>query len=143
MAQSCSVRRTIGASPQRVWEVLSDAEGYPRWNPAVISLNGRIADGEKIKLVSTVNPKRTFSLTVGDVEPSRGMVWSDGMPLGLFRGVRTFSLRSLGEQQTEFSMREEYSGALASLIARAIPDQTEAFAQFADGLKAAAEAGQG
>ena len=71
------------------------------------------------------------------------MVWSDGMPLGLFRGVRTFSLRELGDGGTAFLMQEVYSGALAGLITRAIPDLTESFAQFADGLKSAAEAPAG
>ena len=77
VTKSYSVERTIDASPQRVWALLAHADGYPRWNPAVVSLSGRIADGETIKLVSTVNPGRTFSLTVSDVEPPNAMVWSD------------------------------------------------------------------
>ncbi len=36
-------------------------------------------------------------------------------------------------------MDEVYSGPLAPLITKAIPDLTDSFAQFADGLKAAAE----
>jgi hypothetical protein len=139
VAKSYSVQRTIDASAQRVWALLANADGYTGWNPSVVSLSGRIADGETIELVSTVNPGRTFSLAVSDVEPGKGMVWSDGMPLGLFRGVRTFSLRPVGADRTEFSMQERYSGLLAGLITRAIPDLTESFAQFADGLKRAAE----
>jgi hypothetical protein len=135
-----SVQRTISASPERIWNLLTEAEGYPGWNPAVVSLRGQIAPGEKIELTSVVNPRRTFSLTVSDVEPNRHMRWSDGMPLGLFRGVRTFSLRSLSDDQTEFSMQETYSGPLAALITKAIPDLTDSFVQFADGLKVASEA---
>jgi hypothetical protein len=67
------------------------------------------------------------------------MVWSDGMPLGLFRGVRTFELLSQGEHVTEFTMEEVYSGLMAPLITRSIPDLTESFEKFADGLKEAAE----
>jgi hypothetical protein len=37
-------------------------------------------------------------------------------------------------------MEEVYSGPLAPLITRAIPDLTDSFAQFAEGLRAAAEA---
>jgi hypothetical protein len=66
------------------------------------------------------------------------MVWSDGMPLGLFRGVRTYQLRPFSAGTT-FSMTEEFTGPLSNLIARSIPDLTESFNQFADGLKAAAE----
>ena len=139
MAKSYSVQRTINASADRVWRLLSEAASYPDWNPAVVSLKGRIADDERIELVSSVNPKRTFTLTVSQVQPTRGMVWSDGMPLGMFKGVRTFALRSNGGEHTEFSMEEVYSGPLARLITRAIPDLTESFDQFADGLKAASE----
>ena len=37
-------------------------------------------------------------------------------------------------------MSEVYSGPLAGLIGRSIPDMTESFEEFADGLKEAAEA---
>jgi hypothetical protein len=139
MATSYGVQRTINSDPERIWSLLTDAEAYSRWNPTVISLRGRIAAGEKIELVSTLNPKRKFVLTVSDVEPARRMVWASGLPLGLFRGVRTFALRSATSGQTEFSMREDYSGALAGLITKTIPDMNESFGQFADALKTAAE----
>lgn len=139
MATSYLVERTIDASPERVWSLLTDAAGYPDWNPAVLSLQGRIHVGEKIKLVSVVNPKRTFTLTVTELDQPHRMVWADGMPLGLFRGVRTYALRPHGDG-TAFSMKEVYSGPLAPMITKAIPDMTESFGQFADGLKTAAEA---
>jgi hypothetical protein len=141
MATSYAVERIIDARPDRVWSLLTDAAAYPDWNPSVLSLQGRIAVGEKIKLVSLVNPKRTFSLTVTEMDQPRKMVWADGMPLGLFRGVRTYALRPHGDGSTAFSMEEVFSGPLAPLITKAIPDMTDSFTQFADGLKKAAEAG--
>lgn len=136
-----SVRRTIDAPAETVWELLADAERYTDWNPTIVSLHGKIAEGEEIRLVSTVNPKRAFKLTVAEVAPPRRMVWADGMPLGLFKGVRTFRLDSGDGGRTEFSMEESYSGLLEPLISRSIPDMSESFEQFADGLKKAAEAG--
>ena len=35
------------------------------------------------------------------------MTWSGGMPLGLFRGVRTFTLAPGTEGATRFTVREE------------------------------------
>jgi hypothetical protein len=139
MSLSYKVQRTIQAASERIWELLTDSTSYAAWNPTVVSLEGRIAAGETIKLVSTVNPKRTFSLKVTELDGPRRMVWSDGMPLGLFKGVRTYSL-SPTDAGSEFEMEEVYSGPLAPLITRAIPDLTDSFAQFADGLKAASEA---
>lgn len=142
MAKRYHVVRKIEAPAQRAWDLLTDAESYPAWNPSIVSLEGPITEGGTISLVSAVNPKRTFRLEVTEMKAPTSMVWSDGMPLGLFKGVRTYRLIEQGDA-TEFSMTEEFSGPLSGLITKAIPDMTESFNQFADGLKAAAEASSG
>ena len=130
--------RTIHAPAQVVWDLLTDTSSYRDWNPAVLSIEGSMSAGSVIKLVSAVSPNRTFGLTVTEMRAPQRMVWADGMPLGLFRGVRTYRLEPTGDG-TAFTMTEVFSGPLSSLIARSIPDLTESFDQFADGLKAAAE----
>ena len=137
-AKAYTVTRTITAPPQVVWDLLTDPSSYQEWNPAVLSIEGAMSPGGTIRLVSIASPERTFSLTVVAMQAPVSMVWSDGMPLGLFRGVRTYRLDPAGSG-TAFSMTEEFSGPLAGLITKAIPDLTESFNQFADGLKAAAE----
>lgn len=139
MTPTYSATRTIDAPPDRVWALLVDAAGYPSWNPTVISVEGRIALGEKIKLTSTVNPGRAFTLRVAEADEPRRMVWTSGMPLGLFRGARTYTLEPVGSGRTEFTMQERFGGLLAPLITKSIPDMTESFEQFADGLTKAAE----
>ncbi len=133
-----AVARTINAPVEKVWALLTDAAGYTTWNPTIVSLEGNIAVGERISLVSTVNPKRAFKLNVVEMSPQK-MVWSDGMPLGLFKGERTFTVTPATGGGTEFSMREVYSGFLAPLITKTIPDMTDSFEEFATGLKNAAE----
>ncbi|MDX2343485.1 MAG: SRPBCC domain-containing protein [Acidimicrobiia bacterium] len=133
-----AVARTINAPVEKVWALLTDAAGYTMWNPTIVSLEGNIAVGERISLVSTVNPKRAFKLNVVEMSPQK-MVWSDGMPLGLFKGERTFTVTPTTGGGTEFSMREVYSGFLAPLITKTIPDMTDSFEEFATGLKNAAE----
>jgi hypothetical protein len=137
-ARTYTASRDIKASPQVVWDLLTDPSSYQNWNPAVLSIEGAMSPGGTITLVSVASPQRTFSLTVTAMQAPVRMVWSDGMPLGLFRGVRTYHLDPAGSG-TAFSMTEEFSGPLAGLIIKAIPDLTESFNQFADGLKAAAE----
>jgi uncharacterized protein YndB with AHSA1/START domain len=139
MTTTYSVTRTIDAPCEKVWELLTDADSYATWNPTIISIEGPITEGSRVRLVSAVNPKRAFSLKVTSVRAPHAMVWSDGMPLGLFKGVRTYGLEPLDGGGTEFTMAEVYSGPLAPLITKSIPDMTEAFEQFADGLKRASE----
>ncbi len=133
-----AVQRSISATPEQVWALLTDAPAWPRWNPTVVSVDGRIAQGQSITVVSTLNPKRGFRLKVSEAEAPRRMVWSQGMPLGLFRGARTYTLTPDGGG-TDFSMVEAFTGPLAPLITKSIPDMTATFEEFADGLKTAAE----
>ncbi len=139
MALRYHVERRIEASPERVWALLSDASTYGGWNRAVVSIEGTIATGNTISLVSTVNPKRTFKLRITEMAAPKRMVWSDGMPLGLFTGERTYLLEPR-EGVIHFEMTEEYTGLLSGLFTKAIPDLTESFNLFADSLKTAAEA---
>lgn len=137
-----AVERTIAAPPETIWALLTDAARFPDWNSTVIDLQGTIAHGEKIALKSTMDPQRTFKLKVTEFEAPRRMVWSSGMPLGLFTGRRVYELAPAGDGTTTYSMREEFSGPMAPLITKAIPDMTENFTEFAASLAAAAEAAE-
>jgi hypothetical protein len=121
-----------------VWSLLTDATTYPAWNSSVISIDGAIREGNTIKLVSIADPKRTFKLKVAEMNAPTRMVWSDGMPLGLFTGRRTYTITS-NANGCEFTMVEAFTGPLAALITRFIPDLTDSFNTFADCVKSAAE----
>jgi hypothetical protein len=135
-----SVRVSIRATPERIWALLTDAAGFTRWNNTVQKVDGKIALGERVTVHPKINPGRAFPVTVAEFEPSRRMVWTGGMPLGLFKGERTFTLTPGLNGDVEFSMREEYTGFMAPLICRSIPDLQPAFDEFASDLKRAAEA---
>ena len=128
----------IEAGPEAVWSVLTDAPAYADWDSGVVRVEGRIAPRERIKVVSEANPERAFPVTVTEFAPAERMVWSGGMPLGLFRGVRTFTLAP-EDGGTRFAMREEYTGPMLPLVWRSMPDLQPSFEQFARGLKARAE----
>jgi hypothetical protein len=130
---------TIKASPDTIWAILSDGAGYTSWDSGVVRVEGRIAPGEKIKVVSSANPKRAFPVTVSEFTPGTSMTWSGGMPLGLFMGVRTYTLTRQADGTTRFAMREEYTGPLTNMIWKSMPDLQPSFDRFANGLKARAE----
>jgi hypothetical protein len=132
---------TIGAPAESIWSILTDASGYPIWNSTVEKITGRIAPGEKVTVHAKVTPGRAFPLTVTAFEPARRMVWTGGMPLGLFTGTRTFTVTPQPDGSVAFAMREEFSGLLAPLITRSIPDLRPAFDAFAGDLKRRAESG--
>ena len=137
--RSFEASSVIGATPERIWTILVDGAHYPDWDSGVVSVDGRIAPRETIKVVSGANPGRTFPVKVSGFDPARSMTWSGGMPLGLFKGVRTFTLAPAGDGTTRFQVREEYTGPLVSMMWRSMPDLGPSFAQFATGLKQRAE----
>ncbi len=106
-------------------------------------IEGVIAPGEKLKLTATVNPGRSFPLKVTEFTPPKSMTWTGGMPLGMFKGVRTFTLDPQADETTTFTMHEAYDGWMAGPMTSRMPDLTESFEQFATGLKAKAEGGRG
>jgi hypothetical protein len=139
--KSYEASSTIAAPREAIWAILTDAPAYPDWDSGVRAVEGTIAPGAKLKVTSGANPGRAFPVRVTQLEPGRAMTWSGGMPLGLFKGVRTFVLAP-ADGTTRFTMREEYSGPLLPLIWRSMPDLQPSFDQFAAGLKARAEAGR-
>ena len=137
--KSFEAASTIRATPEAIWRVLVDGPSYSRWDSGVDAVEGTIAPGKTITVRSKAAPGRAFPVKVTAFVPGRRMVWSGGMPLGLFTGVRTFALAAGGNGSTRFTLREEYSGPLLPMIWRSMPDLGPSFAQFADGLKARAE----
>ncbi|MEM8588503.1 MAG: SRPBCC domain-containing protein [Pseudomonadota bacterium] len=131
---------TINASPAAVWSILTDASAYPSFDPYCDKIEGEIARGQKIKAFSKLSPGRAFPVKVTEFEPGKRMVWAGGMPLGLFKGERTFSLNPGENGTVHFDMREVFSGPMLALIGKSLPDMTEPFQKFAEGLKAKAEA---
>jgi len=112
---------TINASSETIWRILTDAAGYPKCDPGVVKIEGTIAPGSKFTAYSKHDPKRPFPATITEFVPEQRMTWAGGTPLGLFKGVRTFTLTPQANNNVEFTLREEYSGLLLPLIARSIP----------------------
>lgn len=127
----------IGVPASRIWALLTDADDFPRWNSTVSKIEGRIADGERIR-VSVPTSDRVFKLGVRDVVPQTRMVWSDGMA-PMFKGVRTFTLVPKGGDITQFRMVEVFSGLMLPMIAGSLPDFAPVFEQYARDLKREAE----
>lgn len=128
----------IDATPERVWPVLTDAAAWPDWDSGVTKVNGRVALGEKLSVTVEANPGRAFPVKVVQLSAPERMVFLGGMPVGLFTGRRTYTLVPEGTG-TRFTMREEYTGLLAGMIFKSIPDLGPSFRRFADGLKHRAE----
>jgi hypothetical protein len=159
----------IAAAPERVWELLTDAAGYPVWNPAVRAIDGTIAHGQKIKVrasdgsramrfkVARSHREGRFHLRVAPrvalpPEPNapkhpevegETMIWGGGMPLRLFSRVRVFTVWPVGGG-VHFRIEEIVSGPLLNVArVRRSSDRAkwrgDCFVEWAERLQRAAE----
>jgi hypothetical protein len=129
----------IRASRETIWDLLVDLPNWPSWNTTVDKTEGIVALGKKVKVFVKLSPGRAFPVKVSELDKPSKMVWTGGMPLGLFKGVRTYTLTPNGDA-VEFHMREVFSGPMSKLIEKSIPDMQPAFDELAAALKQRAEA---
>jgi hypothetical protein len=127
----------IKASTDKIMHLLTDVDNFTKWNSTVISIEGEIAEGKKIKLVSKLDPKRTFRLKVDELTETT-LVLKDGFA-PMFSGVRTFTLTPQADGTTKFSMIEVFKGLMLPMIKSSLPDFKPNFEQYVSDLKKAAE----
>ncbi len=128
-----SVSTDIHADAKVIWALLTNAQDYPRWNSTVTSIEGDIKPGNKIKLKSTLDTKRTFKLKVKQFEPAKQLSWGDG------KGTRVYTLTDKGNGVINFSMTEKIGGLMFPMYAKYIPSFDASFNTFAADLKKEAE----
>lgn len=132
-SRETSVSINIQADPAIVWTLLTNADDFPRWNSTVISIEGDIKNGEKIRLKSTLDPKRTFKLKVKAFEPETRLAWGDG------KGTRVYTISKIDNGSVAFTMTEKIGGLMFPMYAKYIPPFDTSFEQFAIDLKKEAE----
>jgi hypothetical protein len=128
----------IDAPPTAVWDVLLDLGHWPDWDSGVLDVTGSPALGAKVAARVAANPGRAFPVRVVELTAPSAMTWRGGMPLGLFTGTRTYRITPTAAG-SRFVMREEYTGPLAGLVTKSVPDLQPSFDRFTGGLKARVE----
>ena len=128
-----SVSIEINAKPSIVWALLTNASDYTRWNSTINSIGGTIGLGQKIKLKSTLDAKRTFTLKIKTFDADRKLVCGDG------QGNRVFTLTKNPNGTVIFSMVERIGGLMFPMYSSMIPSFDKSFEQFAADLKKESE----
>ncbi len=132
-SRETTIRQIIQSDASIIWSLLTNAADFARWNSTIISIEGDIELGKKIKLKSVLDPKRTFKLKIKTLISEQQLVWGDAM------GNRTYTLQSTDNGQVLFEMTEKIGGLMFPLFASQIPSFDASFEQFASDLKQEAE----
>lgn len=134
----------IDASPERVWDILTDFPSYVLWNPFIHRAYGSLKEGEKIEVhVHTPGGEETtFFPTLTKVVLHQELSWLARLYLpGLLDSVHTFLLESRGEHRTHLIHKETFNGILVAPLMPSLEGPTRrGFEEMDQALKARAEA---
>ncbi|WP_417603763.1 SRPBCC family protein [Owenweeksia hongkongensis] len=104
----------INGTPQQVWQVLTDFDAYPTWNPFVQSLTGNVKQGERITVKL---PGMTFKPVILVFKENDQLTWLGHLLFkGLFDGEHTFKLEDNGDGTTTFHQSEKFKGLLVGFL---------------------------
>lgn len=113
MAKEIKTAIDIQATPQIVWNILTDFENYPNWNPFITAINGKIKIGNSITV--NIHPPNGSSMTfkpkiISHIE-NKELRWLGSVIFkGLFDGQHTFELIDNGNGTTTFIQSEIFTG---------------------------------
>jgi len=129
----------INASPEKAWEVLTDFNSFPQWNPFIRQINGAPKVGTKLKihLLTSRGKSRTYRPTVTKVEPHHELRWygTSFIPR-MFNGERIFTLEPLKTNHIRFVHMEIFTGFGVALVDdRLDKDMYQSFVKMNDAFK--------
>lgn len=143
MKKEIKTQITIEATPDRVWEVLTDFEKYSGWNPFIKSIQGKVQTGEKIivRLEPPGAKGMTFKPKVLVFETNNQFKWIGHLFFpGLFDGEHRFELIDNGDGTTTFIQAEKFKGILVRMLSKMLDGSTlNGFKAMNERLKIEAE----
>ena len=109
-------RVVTSASPEFVWQVLSDVEHWPDWTSTVIAIkslgNSRMERGARYRVVQ---PKlRPAIYEVTEYVPNQRFIWEQKLPGGALVADHRLTSR---DGATEVELSFESQGLLANVVA--------------------------
>lgn len=132
----------IQASLEKVWQILTNLDEYPQWNPFIHHAIGTARVGEKVDITFRSGSKEmTLHCTVVTAEPNWQLCWKYHIILpGLFRGEHSFTIEPMGDGRVLFIDKEIFNGLLVPLQAKDIDTNSKrGFEEMDKALKARAE----
>jgi hypothetical protein len=114
------VTTEVDASPDQVWQVLTDRTSYPEWNPFIVSSTGELKTGAKITNVlrDSSGSETTFTPELLAVEPGRELRWIGKVGFGgIFDGEHSFRIEPLPGGRSRLIQQETFRGVAVPVTA--------------------------
>lgn len=132
---------SITASPEKIWQILTDSSQFKSWNPFLIKIIGKIRPKAHLVVVARL-PKFllrflpiVFHCQISELKENKELRWKGKLLHSfLFEGEHFFILEKKTEKEVHFLHGENYSGILRPLIVPLISSQ-KGFEMMNEALK--------
>ena len=128
----------IAATPERVWEVLTDFSAYHEWNPFITSIAGDLQAGAQLAV--TLSPPDSdeyrFRPKLLVCEAPRELRWLGKLWVpGLFDGEHFFRCVETEAGHTRFEHGENFTGFLLKFLGQKLSQTARGFVYMNQALK--------
>lgn len=138
MKKNIETNIVINATAEKIWKILIDFKRYPEWNPFILSMEGEVNEGARLK----ANIKgMKFTPVVLAVRANREFRWLGNFIIkGLFDGEHYFLLNQNNDGTTTLTHGEYFNGVLVPVFSKTLDKKTkEGFENLNLALKERAE----
>lgn len=134
----------INASAFKVWQVLTDFEEYPQWNPFIHQVTGAALPGQQLMIELNLGGRTiTFRPTILVVQPERELRWIGRLFIpGIFDGEHSFVIEPQGESRVRFVQSETFRGILVPFTGVILSETDQGFGEMNQALKERVERGE-
>ncbi|MCB9231015.1 MAG: SRPBCC domain-containing protein [Bacteroidia bacterium] len=132
----------IKATPQQVWNVLSDNRKWGEWTSFFKSSEGELVVGKRLKNAMVMNGKTyTFRPKVLEVVEMKTFSWKGSFIIpGIFDGTHVFVIQEAGGGMVRVIQKESFRGILKGMIKGKMGQETlKNFNQMNQDLKVKVE----
>lgn len=132
----------INASPEQVWEVLTDTGAYKDWAAFMVDVKGDIKDGNTITVSFQLNPQKPKLNTIDhriQVTEGEEFYWAEKGPMGICDNHH-FRVEALAGGKTRFVQSDEIMKGMTWALGRMLSKMyLTGYQAFNAALKAEAE----
>ncbi len=125
-----------------VWDILTDFESYPQWNPFILKISGDQIIGAQIEVF--IKPPNSngmkFKPKILSYRPEEELRWLGTLWIPrLFDGEHSLIIQKIDENKVLFIQKEKFKGLFVPLLSRMLKDTESGFNMMNQALKREAE----
>lgn len=132
----------IDASADIIWHIITDFEGYPRWNPFIKEISGIPGEGSIIEVC--IKPPQSkgmkFKPKIIKLQEEKELRWLGKLWIPkLFDGEHSLVIKQISENKVLFIQKEKFYGLLVPIFSNLLKDTKSGFELMNNALKHEAE----